>query len=116
MSLPLARPTLLALSLVLFTAPLAVRADTAPLIITFNDGLITPQRLAVPKGQSVTVTVRNTGKTGAEFESKRLHIEKPVGPGAEIKVELRSLPAGEYEFVDEFHENLATAHGVIVAN
>ncbi|OIQ74301.1 hypothetical protein GALL_440490 [mine drainage metagenome] len=116
MSLSLARQTLLALSLALCTAPIAVRADTAPLIITFNDGLITPQRLEVPKGTTVTVTVRNTGKTGAEFESKRLHKEKAVAPGAEIKVELRGLPAGEYEFVDEFHENLATAHGVIVAN
>jgi hypothetical protein len=116
MSMSFARPTLLALSLALFTAPLAVRADTAPLVITFNDGVITPQRVEVPKGKAVTVTVRNIGKTGAEFESKRLHVEKPVGPGAEIKVELRSLPAGEYEFVDEFHENLATAHGVIVAN
>ncbi len=101
--------------LILLAAPgLAFAAGEGP-TLTFTDGVIAPQRIEVAAGTNVTLTVHNAGSSTAEFESKRLHKETVLAPGATIKVELRGLAAGEYPFVDEFHETLPTAQGVIVA-
>lgn len=83
--------------------------------ITLKDGVISPQTVEVPAGKSVTLTISNTGKAAAEFESKRLRIEKIVAPGKTVTIKLRPLPAGSYPFVEEFHENLDSAKGTIVA-
>ena len=53
------------------------------------------------------------GKSAIEFESKDLKQEKVVAPGAKAVLSINALKAGEYKFVDEFHE--ATAKGKIVA-
>lgn len=90
-------------------------ADVAPASITMTDGVIAPQKLTIPSGQAFALTVKNAGKTPAEFESKRLHIEQVVAPGDTATIQLPALPAGSYKFVDEFHEDLATGHGEIVA-
>jgi len=83
--------------------------------VTLADGVVTPKVLEVPAGTAVTLIVSNTGKTSAEFESKRLHIESIVAPGQTSAIELRPLPTGSYPFVEEFHEDLETARGEIVA-
>ncbi|MBI1415840.1 MAG: cupredoxin domain-containing protein [Limimaricola sp.] len=96
-------------------APAALRAEgDAPLVIEMTDGVVAPQRLELAAGATVTIVVRNTGTTAAEFESKRLRKEIIVAPGTETQFSLRGLPAGEYDFVDEFHEDMDSAHGVIV--
>ena len=96
------------------TATDAAASATAP-VVTMTDGVISPQTVEVPAGKAVTLTVTNAGKSPAEFESKRLHIEQVVAPGTSVEIALRALPAGSYAFVDEFHENLATGRGEIVA-
>ena len=112
MSRTLLKPLLVALAL---AAPVAVHAqDSAPLVIEMTDGVVAPQRLELTAGATVTILVRNTGTTAAEFESKRLRKEIVVAPGAETQFSLRGLPAGEYKFVDEFHEDMDSAQGVIV--
>ena len=85
-----------------------------PLVIEFNDGVVTPQTLTLTAGQETTLVLRNTGATAAEFESKRLKQEKVVAPGAELTLTLPALPAGSYEFVEEFHEDQPGARGVII--
>lgn len=85
-----------------------------PLVIEFNDGVVTPQTLNLTAGQETTLVLRNTGASAAEFESKRLKQEKVVAPGAEIILTLPALPAGSYEFVEEFHEDQPGARGVII--
>ncbi|WGT51865.1 cupredoxin domain-containing protein [Thioclava nitratireducens] len=99
---------------VLACAPaLAVADETIP-TITLTDGVVSPQQIYLPADTAVTLTVSNTGKTAAEFESKRLRIEKIIAPGQTETIELRALPAGSYPFVEEFHEDQDTAKGTIV--
>jgi len=107
------RLTALALGLML-AAGAALAAGEGP-VITLTDGVVSPQLVEVPAGQAVTLTVVNAGTKPAEFESKRLKIEKIVAPGMTVTIELRALPAGEYPFVEEFHEDLETGRGTIVA-
>ena len=99
----------------MLTGPVAgvplTAVTTPPETVTLTDGKADPTSLDVPAGVPFTLTVRNTGKTPAEFESHRLHIEKIVAPGAELTLPL-TLPAGAYPFLDDFH---GAAKGVITA-
>lgn len=97
----------------LFSAALATSAgaQTQGPVLSLADGTATPTQITVPAGKPFTLTVRNTGKTPAEFESHRLHVEKILPPGKEVQVKL-TLPKGTYPFVDEFHP---AARGTLVA-
>ena len=95
-------------------APQPVMAAGLP-VITMKDGVITPARINVPAGKTVRIVVRNTGRAAAEFESKALHIERIVPPAGQIVITLRNPAPGAYAFVDEFTENRASSHGVIIA-
>lgn len=106
-SLPRAAASALALCLALATPALA---ENAPSIV-FADGTATPTTVEVPAGKVITLTVRNGGKSPAEFESKRLHVEKLIPPGHKLILKM-ALPAGRYPFVDDFNSR---AKGVIVA-
>jgi hypothetical protein len=100
------------LALALVLPGRTVRAEASGAVtLTLADGKADPAQLAVPAGVTFTLIVRNTGQSPAEFESKRLHIEKVVAPGAELTLPL-TLPAGAYPFVDDFHTG---AKGVIAA-
>ena len=90
-------------------------ADTPLFKLELKDGVVSPQRIEVPVGKPIKLEVRNTGKTAAEFECKPLKKEKVLAPGATMVVEVSSLSAGEYVFVDEYRENLPTGRGLIVA-
>lgn len=94
----------------------AVAADDLPSFkLELIDGKVVPQRLEVPAGQKFRVEVRNAGKSAAEFESKALKKEKVIPPGASVVITFNALSAGEYKFVEEFHEKNPEAQGVIVA-
>ncbi|MGH6881511.1 MAG: cupredoxin domain-containing protein [Hypericibacter sp.] len=110
----------LALALVLAAAATlsstAVRADDLQIYrIEIKDGVITPQQVEVPANKDFKLEVANTGTVPAEFESKQLRQEKVVSPGATLSLTIRALAPGEYQFVDEFHENDAAGQGVIIA-
>ena len=81
--------------------------------IRFSDHHFTPQTLVVPAGQPLVLTVVNSSHERIEFESFKLNREKVVGPGETIKVRLPALPAGTYDFFDDFHPDVA--EGEIVA-
>ncbi|WP_018152283.1 cupredoxin domain-containing protein [Leeia oryzae] len=83
--------------------------------LEIKDGVISPQKLEVVSGKKFKIEVKNTGKVAAEFESKPLKKEKVIAAGATAVISINALKAGEYKFVDEFHENLPTGQGVIVA-
>lgn len=91
------------------------QAEDLSVKVEFKDGVMTPQKLEVPAGKPFVIEVSNTGKSAAEFESKTLKQEKVVAPGKTVKLKVKAVKAGEYKFVDEFHENLPTAQGVIIA-
>jgi len=107
-------PTRLALVLSIALAAGYAKAETPSTTITLTDGVISPQTVEIPAKQEVTLIIVNAGEKAAEFESKRLRIEQIVAPGKTLTLKLRPLPAGEYPFVEEFHENLDTGRGTIV--
>ncbi len=107
--------TIAGLGLAGLTGQPASAQDAQPFAISLRNGVVSPTELEVPANATVRVTVTNDGDAAAEFESKPLHIEKPLAAGASVTVTLRNLSPGSYEFVDEFTEDRATAHGVIIA-
>jgi hypothetical protein len=103
----IAAASLLAVSLSL---PAAAIADDDPVFtITFNDGVVTPQRLEVPAEKRFEIRLINGGKTPAEFESVPLSKEKVVGPGVTTFIVIKYLDPGEYSFFDDFHPDAAPA-------
>jgi hypothetical protein len=110
----------LALALLVLIAALAastaVRADDLPVFrIEIKNGVISPKETEVPANKDFKLEVANTGTIPAEFESKQLRQEKVLAPGKTVTITIRGVDPGEYQFVDEFHENDDAGQGVIVA-
>jgi hypothetical protein len=103
----------LAVSLLLgFVAAPAV-AQEKTYTLTIKDHRFDPARLEVPVNEKFKLVVKNLDNERAEFESKPLKLEKIIAPKGEITLNVGPLKAGEYAFVEEFHEDVAK--GVIVA-
>jgi hypothetical protein len=90
-------------------------ADNAVMLtLTSTDGKLEPSILEAPAGKAIQIKVVNAGKSAMEFESKPLKIEKLVPPGKSLDIKIKALAAGSYKFVDELHEEQASAQGVLV--
>jgi plastocyanin len=74
-----------------------------PITIAIRDHQFVPAEVPVPAGTKVELIIRNEQKMPAEFESKSLHREKVVAPGATASVFVGPLNPGRYEFFDDFH-------------
>jgi len=81
--------------------------------IRFQDHHFTPTTLAVAAGQPITLSVANASNETIEFESFKLNREKAVEPGETITVKLPPLSPGNYDFYDDFHQDVP--QGNIVA-
>jgi plastocyanin len=90
-----------------------VGQDAQVFTIVLKDHKFDPAELHVPAGKPITLTVKNADSTAEEFESSDLKIEKVIPGGQEGTIRLQSLPAGNYSFTGEFHED--TAKGRVVA-
>ena len=102
-------------ALILVACAAAHAEDTPVFKIELVDGKITPQRVEVPADKAFNLEIHNGGKQAAEFESKPLKKEKVIAPGKTTTLKFKPLKAGEYKFVEEFHEKEASGQGVIVA-
>lgn len=80
--------------------------------ITIKGHRFEPAEVKLPKGQAVTLQVKNLDPTPEEFESKTLKIEKVIPGNSSASIPLRALQPGRYKFFGEFNEK--TAQGVIV--
>lgn len=90
------------------------RADDAPTFtIVIKDHVFDPSEVTVPVGKRVKLIVENRDSAPEEFESLDLRREKVIAGGATATIWVGPLPAGEYVFVGEFHED--TAHGKLIA-
>jgi hypothetical protein len=106
------RPPALAL-LVVLAGPVAAWAEDMPsFAVVLRDGTIDPARLEVPAERPFKLEISNTGTSPAEFESLSLHKEKVLSAGVTSSLVFRRLPAGEYDFFDDFHPE---AKAVLVA-
>jgi plastocyanin len=101
-------------ALLLACLPAAVLAAGEPEAgIAIENHRFVPERLEVPAGKKVKLTVENRDATPEEFESGELRVEKVIPGKSKGIVYLGPLKAGEYPFFGEYHEK--TARGVVVA-
>lgn len=71
-----------------------------------------PATIEVPANQKFRLIVKNEDKTLEEFESHDLRKEKLVGGQKSIKLNIKALKPGKYNFFGEFHPK--TAQGTII--
>ena len=80
------------------------RAEELPAFaVAARGGRFVPERLEVPAGTRVKLTLRNEDARPVEFENETMHIEKVLAPGAASFVVLPRLKPGQYVFIDEFN-------------
>jgi plastocyanin len=111
MRLPTLRAALVAVAVL--AAPAVFADDVASFKLVARDGVFEPTSIEVPAGKRFRLEVSNEGKTAMEFESRELKQEKVIPPGKKATLTINALKAGEYKFVDEFHEK--TGQGKVVA-
>lgn len=88
----------------LLAMPRSAHAQGLPTYdIVVRDGHLLPERLEVPAGVRIKLSLKNEGRAPAEFENLDLRIEKVLAPNAASFVVIHSLKPGSYPFVDEFH-------------
>jgi hypothetical protein len=88
-------------------------AELATFEVVARDGKLFPERLEVPAGVKLKLTLKNDGRTPVEFENLDLRVEKVLAPGAASFVVIHPLKPGSYRFVDEFHP--ATSAMLLIA-
>ena len=81
--------------------------------LTAKDGRFLPEKIEVPAGQKIRLTVKNEGPGPEEFESSKLNREKMIMPGKSADIFIGPLKPGVYDFYGEFHPQ--TARGQIIA-
>ena len=108
----LSRSAVIAFAMLVPAAALAAD-DVASFKLVARDGVFEPATIEVPAGKRFRLEVSNDGKTAMEFESHELKQEKVIAPGKKAVLTINALKAGEYKFVDEFHEK--TGQGKVVA-
>lgn len=86
-------------------------AEQPTIAIAVRGQQFVPAEVPVPAGVKVELIIRNEQTVPVEFESKSLHREKVVAPGAAVSVLVGPLKPGRYEFLDDFHP---ATRGVIV--
>jgi hypothetical protein len=102
------------LSLLLSLGGLAAKAeDSATYEITLKGQTFTPSELKVPAGTAFIIKMKNENDAPAEFESTDMKFEKIVAGHSEIVTRVKPLPGGEFEFYDEYHEDVA--RGTVVS-
>jgi plastocyanin domain-containing protein len=90
----------------------AVAAAQEPATVLENHRFA-PDRIEVPAGKKVKLTIENRDAAPEEFDSGDLRIEKVIPGKSKGVVWLGPLKPGEYKFIGEYNEK--TAHGVVVA-
>lgn len=100
--------SVLALSLL---GPALVQAEDYLLVI--KNHRFQPAEVHVPAGKRVKLVIHNQDATAEEFESHDLRREKIIPGNTKVSVWVGPLPAGEYGFFGEFHQD--TAQGKLIA-
>ena len=90
--------------------PVSAPAQTGELLtfaVVARDGRLQPNRLEVPAGTKIKLTLKNEGRSPVEFENLDLRVEKVLAPGGASFVVIHPLQPGRYRFIDEFHPDTA---------
>ena len=78
-------------------------AERVTFEISIQNHKFVPKILEVPAGKVIVLIVHNLDDVVAEFESFELKREKIIPPGGKIKLILKPMKAGEYEFFEDFY-------------
>ena len=103
--------SLIASAAIMLTPP--ARGDDTVIELRFENRRFTPQTITVPAHQPLTIKVVNASKETIEFESFKLNRERVVGPAETIIIRLPALRPGNYDFYDDFHQDVP--EGSIIA-
>ena len=95
------------------TLALPALAESEAYVIVIKNHRFEPSELILPANQRIKLTIHNQDATAEEFESKDLRREKIIAGNSTASVWVGPLPAGEYGFFGEFHEE--TAQGKLIA-
>lgn len=106
-------PTPALVLLAFFAFPALLHAADSATQVRFENHRFTPQMLTVPAGQRLAIKVVNASTETIEFESFKLNREVAMTPGETITVRLPALSPGNYDFYDDFHQDVP--EGAIVA-
>lgn len=86
----------------------AQAAELPTFHVVAKGGRLSPERIEVPAGRRIKITIKNEGPGPIEFESLNPRIEKVLAPGGTSFVVLPPLKPGTYTFIDEFHADTGT--------
>lgn len=89
-------------------AAMAQSAELPTFAIVAKGGRLSPERIEVPAGKRIKLTISNEGPGPIEFENLDLRVEKVVAPGATSFVVTPPLKPGTHNFIDEFHPDTAS--------
>jgi cupredoxin-like protein len=107
----IAVPSLIVLTVVVLAA--GARAEDNVFELRFENRRFTPQSITVPANKPFRIKIINASKEAMEFESFKLNREKVAGPGETIIVNAPALSPGNYDFYDDFHQDVP--EGSIIA-
>lgn len=71
--------------------------------VVAKGGRLSPERIEVPAGKRIKLTLQNEGPGPIEFENLDMRVEKVLAPGGTSFVVIPPLKPGTYTFIDEFH-------------
>ncbi len=97
----------------LLSVSLPALADMPTFSIEIKDHMFNPAEIEIPANQQVKLVVKNLDDSVEEFEGEDFHAEKIIAAHGEATILVGPFSPGEYEFVDEFHEDTAKG-GLIV--
>ena len=100
-------------SALIFAAGLPTLAAATDYTVVIENHRFQPETITVPAEQRFKLVVDNRDATPEEFESHDLRREKIVPANSKAGLWIGPLPAGEYGFFGEFHED--TAQGRLIA-
>lgn len=87
--------------------------DAIQFEIILTDKGFEPNEVKAPANRPLVITVKNTTKAAAEFESKSLKIEKVVAANGQGIFRVKPLAAGKYLFVNEYKEDTVKGYLIV---
>lgn len=104
--MPRSSTFLLILAALVLAAFTGVAHATGNVELRYENHRFIPASVKVPAGRALTLRVVNASKQTIEFESFKLNREKVVTPGETAVVRLPALSPGNYDFYDDFHQDV----------
>lgn len=107
------RSSILATAVIGVIAASPAMASDDAVELTLKDHKFEPAQIHVKANEPFIIHLTNADGLPEEFESSSLGIEKVIMGGSDGTIRIDALPAGEYSFIGEFHQQ--TAQGRVIA-